>query len=247
MAAGTVLVIGASRGLGRAVVAELTHLGLAVATLCRKKADAEALSSDFPGILSLIGDVSDRAAVESAVAEAAQWRGPLVGLVNNAGVIEPIAHLEDTDPEAWARLININVLGPYYAIRAALPHLCQPELNGRGVIVNVSSGASARPMEGWSGYCTSKAALAMLTRSVHHEYQGKLRCYGFRPGVVDTGMQAEIRASGLNPVSQIPRENLLKAEIPAAGIAFLVHHAPEDLDGQEVDIRDPDFAARLKG
>lgn len=245
---GTTLVFGASRGLGRAIVAALVGAGRNVAAVCRRAEDAEALVSSFgpERILPLVADVTDLTAVEAAVAKAAAWRGKLSGLVNNAGVIEPIAPLGETDPKAWAHLMQVNVVGPYHTIRAALPYLLDPALGGRGVILNVSSGAAGRPMEGWSGYCTSKAALAMLTRSVVHEYAGRLRCYGFRPGTVDTDMQASIRQSGLNPVSKIPQGDLLKPEIPAGGIAWLMMEAPQDLDGQEVDIRDPEFVARMQ-
>jgi len=238
-----VLVLGASRGLGHATALALSEAGLAVGVGCRRLSDAEGLAdllvSRGGKALPLAVDVADHSQVVTAVAAAVQWAGPLGGLVNNAGVIDPIGRIADSDPRGWARLIEVNLVGAFNGVHAALPHLAEG-----GVIVNVSSGAAGKPMEGWSGYCASKAGLAMLTRSIHLEYGERVRAYGFRPGVVDTGMQGEIRASKLNPISQIPQANLLKPQIPATGIAWLFLNRPADLAGSEVDIRDSDFQNR---
>jgi NAD(P)-dependent dehydrogenase (short-subunit alcohol dehydrogenase family) len=242
---GAVLVLGASRGLGEAIAFALGRKGFAIGVGCRKQADADAISARLQEsgarALPLVVDVTDAAGVDRTTETLARWYGHIAGLVNNAGVIDPIARIANTDPAAWAQLINVNVTGAYHGVRAVLPHL-----SAGGVIVNVSSGAASHPMEGWSAYCASKAALAMLTRPIHHEYadQGVLT-FGFRPGVVDTGMQEKIRASGLNPVSQLPRETLLSPDIPANAIAWLFDNAPADLAGQELDIRDEALKARL--
>jgi NAD(P)-dependent dehydrogenase (short-subunit alcohol dehydrogenase family) len=242
---GAVLVLGASRGLGRAIALALGHAGFAVGVGCRNQGDAETVASEVEAAggnaVPLVVDVADYASVEAA-ARATASHGGLAGVVNNAGIIDPIGRIGETDPAAWARLIHVNVTGSYHGVRAVLPLLG----NG-GVIVNISSGAASSPMEGWSAYCASKAALAMLTRAVAHEYGAAgILAYGFRPGVVDTNMQAEIRASGLNPVSQIPRENLLKPEVPAAGVAWLFSARPADLSGTEIDIRDEAFQQRMR-
>jgi NAD(P)-dependent dehydrogenase (short-subunit alcohol dehydrogenase family) len=117
---------------------------------------------------------------------------------------------------------------------------------GGGTIVNISSGAAHRPQEGWSAYCAGKAGLAMLTRSIHLEYgtQG-IRIFGFAPGVVDTDMQVAIRASGINPVSKLPRESLAPASEPARAIAWLCTPAADALAGQELDVRNPDLRAAV--
>ena len=86
------------------------------------------------------------------------------------------------------------------------------------------------------------------TRSVHLEYGAQgVRVFGFAPGVVDTDMQGTIRASGINPVSQLPRNSLAPAAEPAQAIAWLCTPAADPLAGQELDVRDPDLraAARL--
>jgi NAD(P)-dependent dehydrogenase (short-subunit alcohol dehydrogenase family) len=163
-------------------------------------------------------------------------------LVNNAGVIGPIGHLGDADPLDWARNIEINLVGAVHAIQAALPAMLA---RGGGTIVNLSSGAAHKPMEGWSAYCAGKAGLAMVTRSLHLEYAARgVRAFGFAPGVVDTDMQGAIRASGMNPVSQLPRASLAPAERPAWAIAWLCTAEADPLTGQELDIRaDPFLSA----
>ncbi|RUT30083.1 SDR family oxidoreductase [Arsenicitalea aurantiaca] len=245
--AGAVLVVGASRGIGRAIAHATSRKGFGVGVLCRKPADADAVAAEIAEAggraLPLVADVTDYPAMARATAMLADWGNGLSGLVNNAGVIEPIARLGDTDPGRWAQAIEINLVGAYNGIRAALPLMA-----GGGTIVNISSGAAGNPLEGWSAYCTAKAGLAMLTRALHHEYGASGLCaYGFRPGVVDTGMQAEIRQSGINPVSQLPRDALLAPEIPAEAVAWLLANRPEDLSGSEIDIRDDAFAARVAG
>jgi NAD(P)-dependent dehydrogenase (short-subunit alcohol dehydrogenase family) len=79
----------------------------------------------------------------------------------------------------------------------------------------------------------------MLTRSLALEAGERgVRTYGLRPGVVDTGMQAKIRASGVNAISRLRREDLADPQLPARAIAWLCTDAAADLAGQEVDVRD---------
>ena len=243
MSRDTVIVFGASRGLGEAVALELAAKGFAVAAVCRRKDDSIAVARRIEcaggAALPLTADVTDFSAIDAAAEQAATWRGGLAGIVNNAGVIDPISALIESDPATWAKLISVNLVGAYNCVRASVPRL-----DAGGVVVNVSSGAASHPMEGWSAYCVSKAGLAMLTQSIAHENPG-IRAYGFRPGVVDTDMQGLIRASGINRVSKLKREDLLHPRVPAGGIAWLVHNAPANLSGQEIDIRDEAFRSKM--
>jgi NAD(P)-dependent dehydrogenase (short-subunit alcohol dehydrogenase family) len=84
----------------------------------------------------------------------------------------------------------------------------------------------------------------MLTRSVDMEWRPRgVLCFSIAPGVVDTGMQQQIRDSGINPVSRIPRAALAPAEEPAKAIGWLVAEGTEDLAGRELDVRDPALRA----
>ena len=164
-------------------------------------------------------------------------------LVNNAAVIGPIGRILDISAEDWATNIDINLTAAFHATQRALAHMVA---TGGGTIVNISSGAAHRPQEGWSAYCAGKAGLDMLTRSVHLEYADQgIRIFGFAPGVVDTDMQGAIRASGINPVSKLPRSSLAPASEPARAIAWLCTPAAAALAGQDLDIRAPDLRAAV--
>lgn len=236
----TAIVTGASRGLGAAIGVELARRGAAVMLAART---VEACWDVADEIRAAGGtaeatacDVADYDQVAGIVAEAAARLGGPHILINNAGMIEPIGVLEDSAPEAWARNIEVNLIGVYNGIRAVLPGM---RAGGGGVIVNISSGAAHRPLEGWSAYCAGKAGVAMLTRATALENAGQgIRVYGFAPGTVDTDMQAAIRASGINRVSQMAREDHAQPEVPAQAVAWLCSEDAADLVGEELSIRD---------
>lgn len=233
----TILVTGGSRGIGAAVVRAFAAHGDTVVALSRSGAHP---CLERPNVRAVACDVLDPAAVERALATV----GPLDILINNAGIIEPIVHLAEADPAEWSRTIRSNLDGAFFVIRHALPGMLARR---RGLIINISSGAAARPLEGWSAYCASKAGLAMLTQCVQQEYgDAGIVCIGFRPGVVDTGMQASIRQSGLNPVSRIPRENLLPPEEVADALVWIGAHPGKLQGGAEISIQDEAFRQMWK-
>jgi NAD(P)-dependent dehydrogenase (short-subunit alcohol dehydrogenase family) len=241
------LVTGASRGLGEGVARALAEAGVAVMLAARDGAAVAKVAEEIVAAggraCSMAADVSDFAATETLIAATRARCGGLDILVNNAGVIEPIAEIAESDPAAWARNIAINLVGPYNAVRVALPGMIAA---GGGTIVNVSSGAAYRPLEGWSAYCSGKAGLAMFTRAIALETQGKgIRVFGFSPGTIDTEMQVKIRASGMNMISQIPRGDLLPVAHAVKGLVYLCGAEADDLIGQDASVRDEAFRARL--
>jgi NAD(P)-dependent dehydrogenase (short-subunit alcohol dehydrogenase family) len=241
-----VIVTGASRGIGEAAAVALAKAGASVMLTARDGTLTEKVAQSIVQAggkaAARACDVSDYKAFELLVAETRERFGPVDVLVNNAGVIDPISRIADSDPSLWARNIEINLSGAYYAIRAVLPGMIAA---GGGTIINVSSGAGIRPLEGWSAYCSGKAGLVMLTRAIALETADQgIRVFGFQPGTTDTDMQVLIRASGINQISQIPRGNLTPVAHPAAAIVYLC--TPEDLAGQEFSLRDEAFQARLK-
>jgi NAD(P)-dependent dehydrogenase (short-subunit alcohol dehydrogenase family) len=241
------IVTGASRGIGAAAALALGEAGAAVMLAARSVGDAEANAQrikDAGGkAFAFECDVSDYAACQCLVRETVRHFAPPDVLVNNAGVIEPIGMAGDADPGEWARSIEINLIGAYYAVRAVLPGMIE---RAAGRIINVSSGAALRPQEGWSAYCAGKAGLAMLTRSIDLEHRAAgIRVFGFQPGTTDTDMQVTIRASGINPISRIPRDQLTPVAHPARGIVYLCGNEADDLAGQEVTLRDEAFRKRL--
>ena len=239
-----IIVTGASRGIGAAAAAELAKAGATVVLTARDAGLTEQVAATIGASASARPcDVADYAACASLVAETKNRFGRLDALINNAGVIEPISTIAQSDPAAWARNITINLTGAYHAIRAVLPGMIAA---GGGTIINLSSGAAIRPLDGWSAYCSAKAGLHMLTRAVALETVGKgIRVFGFQPGTTDTDMQVLIRASGVNPVSQIPREKLTPVALPAAAIVYLCTPEADDLIGQDFSLNEPSFRTRL--
>lgn len=189
-------------------------------------------------------DVREALQVERLFSLADERFGRVDGLVNNAATIQPIGRIPDVPAGEWKQALLANLYGPYLCIAAALPRMVSRR---HGVIVNISSGAAYRPIEGWSAYCSTKAGLAMLTRAVHEEYRSQgISVVGLAPGLVDTGMQAAIRQSGINPVSRLDPASLSSAKVPAGIIVRLLEGVAETYAGQEVDARDETFQQACK-
>lgn len=234
-----VLVTGANRGIGAVIARRLAVAGARVVVTARRLEGAQAVADAIVaagGTAEAVAcDVTDYAQVTAAVEATLARFGRIDVLVNNAGAIEPIARLADSDPAAWRAAVEVNVLGVYHAIRAALPAMIA---QGAGTIVALNSGAANAPMEGWSHYCASKAAVKMLTRQIHKEYgeQG-IRSLGLSPGPVAGDMQAAIRASGLNPVSRLSDADYIPPEWAAEAVAWLCTPAADPFLGDDFSIK----------
>ena len=248
LAGRTALITGANKGLGAAIAVDLARAGARIVVAVRDTARAGAVRDAVAAVdgkcLAVQCDVARAGDAEKAVADVLKECGALDILVNNAGQIEPIGHVGDTDPAVWEHAVAVNLFGPYRMIRAVLPHFVS---RGGGTIVNISSGAAHNPREGWSAYCSAKAGLAMLTRATAGEYAARgLRTFGFQPGVVDTDMQVTIRASGMNEISRLRRDQLAAPEVPARWVTWLCTERPEDLDGKDFSVNDATLKARLE-
>ncbi|MEO0567109.1 MAG: SDR family oxidoreductase [Pseudomonadota bacterium] len=213
----TAIITGASRGIGEATARCFAKLGAKVVLAARSKADIDAITEDLcsAGYQAIAKrcDVRDNEGVKSVVEATTEIFGGLDFLVNNAGLIDPIALLSDSEPEAWGRCLDVNVKGVYHGFRHALPVMRAQQ---SGTIINLSSGAATSYLEGWAHYCASKAAVQSLTGVAHKENASYgIRVIGLSPGTVATDMQVLIKASGINPVSQIDPN----AHIPAAWVA----------------------------
>jgi NADP-dependent 3-hydroxy acid dehydrogenase YdfG len=232
-----ILITGASKGIGAAAARAFAAEGAQVGLAARNARALSALVAEIgPAARALPCDVADWTAVQGAAAAMEDAFGGTDVLVNNAGVIEPIATLDRVDPAAWAQLVAINLTGVFHGIRAVLPGMIR---RGGGTIITVSSGAAHTPLEGWSGYCSSKAGAAMLTACLHHEAHLKgIRAMGLSPGTVATGMQTTIRASGVNPVSRLDPSAHIPADWVARALVWMCGPAAEGFAGQEISLRD---------
>ncbi|MDL2355239.1 MAG: SDR family oxidoreductase [Pseudomonadota bacterium] len=195
------ILTGHTKGLGAALAADLLARGIGVMGLARGAAPA--LAARFPQALEQIEiDLADSAALAAWLAGDTLQRGiagcATVLLINNAGTVQPVGPLARQDGVAIARAVALNIAAPMMLANAlaaarALRTDCR--------IVHVSSGAGRSAYPGWSVYCATKAALDQHARAAALDHNVNLRVCSLAPGVIDTGMQAEIRAT---PLDQFP-------------------------------------------
>lgn len=232
-----VVITGASRGIGAAAVQVFAQAGAKVAMLARS-GDAVRVTAARLGAnaMALPCDVADTGAVAGAIDAVMKHWGRVDVLINNAGAIAPIARIADANAEDWGRAVDINLKGVFYGMRSVIPIM---RAQRGGTILTVSSGAAHTPLEGWSAYCASKAGAAMLTRAAHLEEAAHgLRIMGLSPGTVATDMQVAIKASGVNPVSQLDPSVHIPADWPARALLWMCSDAADAWLGQEISLRD---------
>ncbi|MEN3362734.1 MAG: hypothetical protein V7606_8 [Burkholderiales bacterium] len=191
------ILTGHTRGLGASIAASLLARGIPVLGISRGR-NTE-LEERFPDKLEQVElDLSDSVAAARWLAGGALHRfldgSGSVLLINNAGMLQPVGPIETQDVFAIARAVNVNVAAPLMlasAVAAASPNASERR------ILHVSSGAARNAYPGWSVYCATKAALDQHARAVVLDHTRALRICSLAPGVIDTDMQAEIRATTL--------------------------------------------------
>lgn len=240
----TVVITGASRGIGEATAKVFADAGAKVGLLARSKDAINEIAQRIgDNAVAIPCDVSDFNSLEGAIRQVESTFGPTDVLINNAGAVEPISHLADADPEAWGKVIDINLKGVFYGMRAVMPSMIE---RSQGTIITISSGAAHGPVEAWSHYCASKAGAAMLTRCADREAgEAGLRIMGLSPGTVATQMQKEIKASGINPVSQLDWSVHIPAEWPAKALLWMCSADADEYIGSEISLRDEDIRRRI--
>lgn len=240
-----ILLTGASRGIGAGAARWLARAGADLVLSARSASDlqatAEMVRAEGGRAIVLTADLAQPGAGRALVAQALDAVGHLDALVNNAGVIEPIAPVAQADLALVERALRVNLLALFETAQAALPTL--RERGGR--LINVGTGAAVNPIEGWGAYCTSKAGALMLTRLLAAE-EPDVTAISYSPGVVDTEMQRVIRANreGMAPsradyFQRLHAEGELQApdEIGRA-LAWFALRAPRSLSGTMVQTRD---------
>lgn len=229
------LVTGASRGIGRAIAAELSAAGWAVCiNYLEHQAAAEELVRQLRAsggeAIAIRADVADRQAVDAMVKAAGAELGPVGLLVNNAGISRQ-GLFQDTDDETWDRTLAVNLTGARNAAMAVLPHMLAEK---RGCIVNISSIWGLRGASCEVAYACSKAAIIGLTRSLALELAPSgIRVNCVAPGCIETDM---VRALGQETramlVDETPLGRLGTPEDIAHAVAFLASSKASFLTGQ---------------
>jgi NAD(P)-dependent dehydrogenase (short-subunit alcohol dehydrogenase family) len=231
-----VVITGASRGIGAASAQVFASAGAKVALLARGSCADLAAKIGPDRAMSLTCDMADWAQVRAAQAAVVAAWGRVDVWINNAGVIDPIARMEDADPADWGRAIDVNLKGVFHGIRAVVPGM---KAQGGGTVITVSSGAATSALEGWSSYCASKAGALMLTQALHLEEAAHgIRSLGLAPGTVATQMQVKIKASGVNPIAALDPSAHISPDWPARALLWMCGAGADGWLGRDVVLRD---------
>jgi hypothetical protein len=238
------IVTGHTRGLGAALAEQLLERGIDVLGVSRSLNTA--LAQRYPQTFSDVElDLADTGRVAQWIAGDALRQfvsgAERVLLINNAGTVQPIGPIEGQDVNAIASAVSLNVAAPLMLASAVMA--ASPDARDRR-IVHVSSGAARNAYAGWNIYCATKAALDHHARAVALDGNRALRICSLAPGVVDTGMQAEIRGSDTGKFPMRERFEDLKRNgqlaTPEASAAKMIDYLLSDAFGQAAtaDIRD---------
>lgn len=186
------LITGGGTGIGAAIARRFVADGAKVCIAGRRKEMLEQVAGSLPpeSVTICTGDVSRYEDVERMVETALTFGGRLNVLVNNAGMDQnPPKNVIDTDPELWQKVIAVNLTGPFFTMRASLPHMIK---DGGGSIINVASVGGIRSIPNMPAYVSSKGGLVMLTQQVALDFgPSKVRCNVICPGSVRTAMFEE--------------------------------------------------------
>jgi 3-oxoacyl-[acyl-carrier protein] reductase len=235
-----VLITGSNRGLGKAIAMACVSQGADVLLCARDSgtlqpvvAELSELAGSSRRILTASVDTCDPAAVQAAVTRAANELPNFCGLVNNAGIWGPKGAIEEVDLEEWRHAMEVNVFGPLYACRAAVPVFRK---KGYGKIVNLSGGGATSPMPRLSAYAASKAAVVRFTETLAGEVRdAAIDVNAVAPGALNTAMLDEILAAGPEKVGDYYERALKQKESGGSSLQraadLCVHLLSAETDG----------------
>jgi NADP-dependent 3-hydroxy acid dehydrogenase YdfG len=228
----TVLVTGASSGIGAAIARELGRAGARLALGARRTDRLDALAAEIGGdILVRRLDVTDRADV-AAFADAARERfGRVDVIVNNAGVM-PLSPMASLKVEEWERMVDVNIKGVLWGVAAVLPEMTA---RGSGHIVNIASIGALRVVPTAAVYCATKYAVRALSEGLRQENE-RIRVTCVHPGVVES----ELADTITDPVAAAAMKTYRAIALRPDAIARAVRYAleqPDDVDVSEIVVR----------
>lgn len=230
----SVVVTGASSGMGKSIVECFAKEGANVVAVARRKERLDALAEslkDAPGkVITMVGDVSKKEDNEAMIDLAVSSFGKLDVLINNAGIMDDMSPIGDVEDERFDKLMKVNLYGPMYAMRKAV-NVFKEQGNG-GNIINVASVGAMRTVAG-AAYVATKAALVSLTKNTAFMYiPDNIRCNAIAPG----GIASEIATSMGNPnMNGYNRTKLNMASAPAMGTTEQIAKAALFLASDESD------------
>jgi len=227
----TIIVTGASQGIGRAIALACAREGARVVVVARTEAKVRAVADEIYAqgqeAMSVPADVTDEGQVAHIVERTLERYGRVDGLVNSAGVA-PLSPITETSLEMWRRTMAVNVTGTFLCCRAVWTPMAR---QGGGSILNISSGSGKRAHAEWSAYCASKWAVMGLTESLSLEgYPLGIRVNALCPGPTATPMRHD----------NFPDEDqsrLLTADEVARSALFFFTDAASHVRNAALDVR----------
>lgn len=228
----TALVTGAAKRIGRAIALALAAQGADVAITYRESSDeAQQTTADLAALgvksLAVRCDLLDPEAIQRAVAQVSEQFGRIDLLVNNAGIFESVM-LEEITVEQWDRIFATNTRAPFLVAQAALPHLRRVQ----GRIVNIGSLGGQHAWATHGHYCTSKAALHMLSEVMAKAWAPEVSVNTVAPGMI---VQGEVEEAYEHFARKTPMQRNGTAEDVAAAVLFFAT-APTFITGQRLTV-----------
>jgi NAD(P)-dependent dehydrogenase (short-subunit alcohol dehydrogenase family) len=235
-----IIITGASKGLGAAIASVAAGYGAKVVQTARSESQllsqAQEIQQNGGAAHSVVGDICRFDDCQRIIKETIQTFGRIDALINNAGLIEPLAPVSEADHTEWAYHIGVNLLGPMMLCQMAIPYLRRT----KGRVINITSHAAEISIPGASAYSSSKAALNRFSRTVALE-EPEVTILLFIPGETDTPMQTAIREKGKGKttddfyqyfVELYEQGKLLPPKMPALAAVGLAFRAPHELSGE---------------
>jgi meso-butanediol dehydrogenase/(S,S)-butanediol dehydrogenase/diacetyl reductase len=198
------LITGAGTGIGAAIAERFVADGAKICITGRRQAPLDKVAQSLPAgtVVTCAGDVTKFEDAERMVETALGFTGRLDVLVNNAAIDPGGTTVVDIDPELWHRVLETNLTGPLYLMKASIPHMIE---GGGGSIINIASLGGLRCLPGMPAYCSSKAGLIMLTKQVALDFgPAKIRCNAVCPG----GTRTEMLEESLGPLTKVLETDL---------------------------------------
>ncbi len=241
-----VLITAGASGIGREMARAFVANGAKVFVCDIDRAGLAELARELPGLVTGLCDVSEREQIERMVTDAAQALGGIDVLINNAGIAGPTAPVAELDPEAWEKVLQVNLTGTFNVTRLVIPHLIRA---GGGAIINMSSAAGRFGYPNRGAYATSKWGLIGFTKTLSIELGDHgIRVNAILPGPVDGPriqkvFEGRAQVSG-RTIEEVTQESMANQSIKAlvdprdiAALAlFLASDAGKSISGQLLPI-----------